>query len=63
MKHFVEGVIDNEGEGVILRRITSLYEPGRSPALIKLKVKTNTTQQANKTKQNKINKTKQNKIK
>eukprot|EP00026_Physarum_polycephalum_P001538 Phypoly_transcript_01540.p1 GENE.Phypoly_transcript_01540~~Phypoly_transcript_01540.p1 ORF type:complete len:1069 (+),score=95.14 Phypoly_transcript_01540:45-3251(+) len=33
----VQGVIDDEGEGVIMRKVGSLYENGRSPNLIKLK--------------------------
>ena len=38
MRQFVEGIIDNGGEGVILRRANSLYERGRADSLIKLKV-------------------------
>ena len=35
---FVSMIIEDGGEGVIMRRVGSLYEPGRSPSLIKLKV-------------------------
>lgn len=35
---FVQAVIDDGGEGVILRRLYSLYENGRSTSLVKLKV-------------------------
>ena len=35
----MEGVIDQHGEGVILRKVNSLYEHGRSRALVKLKVR------------------------
>ena len=38
LKMAVECIIDNGGEGVILRQAGSLYESGRSPFLIKLKV-------------------------
>lgn len=31
-------IIDNEGEGIVLRRKNSLYEHGRTPSLVKLKV-------------------------
>ena len=34
----IEGVLDDGGEGVILRKVGSLYEHGRTTALIKLKV-------------------------
>jgi hypothetical protein len=34
----VEGIIEDGGEGVILRKVASLYEFGRSSSLIKLKV-------------------------
>ena len=34
----VQEVIDDGGEGVIMRKVGSLYEHGRSPNLIKLKV-------------------------
>ena len=34
----VDEIIDDEGEGVILRHIKSLYSSGRSPFLVKLKV-------------------------
>ena len=33
-----ETIVENEGEGVILRRKGSLYEHGRSLSLLKLKV-------------------------
>lgn len=32
-------IIDEGGEGVIMRAVESLYLPGRNPALIKLKVR------------------------
>ena len=35
---FVQFIIDAEGEGVIMRRCGSLYLPGRSQSLVKLKV-------------------------
>lgn len=38
LKLFVENIIEDGGEGVILRKHSSLYEPGRSQNLIKLKV-------------------------
>jgi ATP-dependent DNA ligase len=34
----VQEVIEDEGEGVIMRKVGSMYEHGRSPNLIKLKV-------------------------
>jgi hypothetical protein len=34
----VQQVINDEGEGVILQKCGSLYEPGRTPDLLKLKV-------------------------
>jgi ATP-dependent DNA ligase len=34
----VKIVIEEEGEGLIVQRSDSLYEPGRTPSLIKLKV-------------------------
>eukprot|EP00026_Physarum_polycephalum_P002429 Phypoly_transcript_02435.p1 GENE.Phypoly_transcript_02435~~Phypoly_transcript_02435.p1 ORF type:complete len:884 (+),score=75.70 Phypoly_transcript_02435:120-2771(+) len=34
---FVQCIIDSGGEGIILQRCGSFYEPGRSPSLIKLK--------------------------
>eukprot|EP00026_Physarum_polycephalum_P003063 Phypoly_transcript_03072.p1 GENE.Phypoly_transcript_03072~~Phypoly_transcript_03072.p1 ORF type:complete len:815 (+),score=91.36 Phypoly_transcript_03072:101-2545(+) len=37
LKYIVECTVDNEGEGIILRQVGSLYEPGRSPFLLKLK--------------------------
>ena len=38
LRKLTEAVIDEGGEGVILRQVRSLYIPGRSPFLIKLKV-------------------------
>lgn len=35
----MQDIIDNEGEGVILRRPNSLYDSGRTESLLKLKVK------------------------
>eukprot|EP00026_Physarum_polycephalum_P002735 Phypoly_transcript_02743.p1 GENE.Phypoly_transcript_02743~~Phypoly_transcript_02743.p1 ORF type:complete len:836 (+),score=105.65 Phypoly_transcript_02743:77-2584(+) len=37
LRHIVDEIIDDEGEGVILRHIKSVYSPGRSPYLVKLK--------------------------
>jgi hypothetical protein len=34
----VQGIIEDGGEGVILRKIGSIYEHGRSPSLLKIKV-------------------------
>lgn len=34
----LQNTIDSGGEGVILRQVLSLYEHGRSPVLLKLKV-------------------------
>jgi hypothetical protein len=36
--HFLEHIMKDEGEGVILREPRSIYFRGRSPSLIKLKV-------------------------
>jgi ATP-dependent DNA ligase len=33
-----EGIIEHDGEGVILRKVHSLYKAGKSSELIKLKV-------------------------
>lgn len=33
-----EMILERGGEGIMLRRIGSLYEPGRSQSLIKIKV-------------------------
>lgn len=38
IKRMVEGVINEGGEGVVLRRVKSLYSHGRSSDLVKLKV-------------------------
>lgn len=38
LNEFVQSVINNEGEGIILRKHGSIYEHGRSQSLIKLKV-------------------------
>lgn len=38
LNQFTAGIIDETGEGVILRKRASLYEHGRSPNLVKLKV-------------------------
>ena len=39
MRAFADEIIQKGGgEGLILRRVASHYEPGRSPALLKLKV-------------------------
>lgn len=38
MRTFLHAVIDDEGEGVILRKPASLYEHGRNESLLKLKV-------------------------
>lgn len=35
---FVKTIIDDDGEGVIMRKPDSLYENGRSKSVIKLKV-------------------------
>lgn len=34
----VQGIIDDGGEGIILRKHSSLYERGRTQNLVKLKV-------------------------
>jgi hypothetical protein len=34
----VQTIIDDEGEGVILRKVRSVYECGRNSSLVKLKV-------------------------
>jgi hypothetical protein len=39
MKAAVDAIIEAGGEGVILRKIASLYESGRSDSLIKIKVR------------------------
>lgn len=39
LQEVVEAIIADGGEGAILRRISSFYIPGRSPSLLKLKVK------------------------
>jgi ATP-dependent DNA ligase len=39
LKAIVQGIIDYDGEGVVLRKINSFYEPGRSANLLKLKVR------------------------
>lgn len=36
--HVVENIISNEGEGIVLRRPTSLYHHGRSLDILKIKV-------------------------
>ena len=38
IKKYSKQILDNAGEGVILRNASSLYERGRSDDLIKLKV-------------------------
>jgi hypothetical protein len=38
MNKMVQGIIDEGGEGAILRKVCSYYDRGRSPDLIKLKV-------------------------
>ena len=38
-KYFIQMVIDDGGEGIIVRKVGSLYEHGRSKELLKLKVK------------------------
>lgn len=38
LSQLVQGVIEEGGEGVILRKANSLYTPGRSRSLVKLKV-------------------------
>lgn len=35
---FMQNIIDDEGEGVILRKPSSLYDSGRTESLLKLKV-------------------------
>jgi ATP-dependent DNA ligase len=40
LRKIAQGVIDEGGEGVILRQKGSFYIPGRTPFLIKLKVTT-----------------------
>jgi ATP-dependent DNA ligase len=35
----IGSIIDNEGEGVILRKVASLYEHGKTSALLKLKAR------------------------
>jgi hypothetical protein len=37
----IEGILEDGGEGVILRKVGSKYEHGRTSALIKLKVSKN----------------------
>lgn len=37
-KNLMKEVIENEGEGLILRKVRSIYENGRSSSLVKLKV-------------------------
>ena len=34
----ISGILENGGEGVIMRKVGSLYEHGRSAAVVKLKV-------------------------
>jgi hypothetical protein len=36
--NLVSDILDDAGEGCILRKVGSLYEHGRTPSLIKLKV-------------------------
>ena len=38
LKFVLQSVIDDGGEGAILRKVGSLFEHGRSTSLIKLKV-------------------------
>lgn len=38
MNRMVQHILDGGGEGVMLQKHSSLYEHGRSPSLIKLKV-------------------------
>lgn len=38
VKEIVKGIIEEGGEGVILQKMKSLYEHGRTSSLIKLKV-------------------------
>ena len=40
---YIHYIIDNEGEGIILRKPHSSYEPGRTETLLKLKVSLNRT--------------------
>lgn len=47
LKLFVEKIINDSGEGVILRKRGSLYEHGRSPDLLKLKVNNNNNNKNN----------------
>jgi hypothetical protein len=36
--YFIQNIVADGGEGIILRKCGSLYEPGRSFSLLKLKV-------------------------
>lgn len=38
LMRFVQAIIDDGGEGIIMRKLDSLYEQGRSKSVIKLKV-------------------------
>lgn len=38
LKGIAEAILEDGGEGVILRKIGSKYEHGRTPSLVKLKV-------------------------
>ena len=38
MISFAQDIINNNGEGAVLRRVGSLYENGRSSSLLKFKV-------------------------
>ena len=38
LKRVIQGIIEEGGEGVVLRRVGSPYVNGRTPYLVKLKV-------------------------
>jgi len=38
MQDITQTIIQNEGEGAILRKVSSFYDPGRSFSLFKVKV-------------------------
>ena len=38
MARMVKGAIESRGEGIIMRKVNSLYEHGRSFSLLKIKV-------------------------
>lgn len=38
VNYFLQNIINDGGEGVVVRKVNSIYEHGRTPSLLKLKV-------------------------